>query len=74
MPHHGRDGRALVRLHRIARQHGTTVLCVSHDPRAVRHADRVLSMEDGVICNDWRPAEGHGAHATGVPATEETSA
>ncbi|MBK1684396.1 ABC transporter ATP-binding protein [Rhodoferax fermentans] len=41
-------------LHRIARVHGTTVLCVSHDPRLVRHADRVLSMEDGVIRKDWR--------------------
>ncbi len=53
-------------LHRIARLHGTTVLCVSHDPRAVRHADRVLSMEDGVICNDWRPAEAGAAEP--VPA------
>lgn len=43
-------------LHRIAVSHGTTVLCVSHDPRLVRHADRVLNMEDGVIRNDWRPA------------------
>jgi putative ABC transport system ATP-binding protein len=43
-------------LHRIAGTHGTTVLCVSHDPRLVRHADRVLSMEDGSISNDWRPA------------------
>ncbi len=42
-------------LHRIARGHGTTVLCVSHDPRLVRHADRVLDMEDGRIRNDWRP-------------------
>ncbi len=41
-------------LHRAARAHGTTVLCVSHDPRLVRHADRVLSMEDGAIRNDWR--------------------
>lgn len=41
-------------LHRAARGHGTTVLCVSHDPRLVRHADRVLSMEDGTIRNDWR--------------------
>jgi putative ABC transport system ATP-binding protein len=31
-------------LHRIARNHGTTVLCVSHDPRLVGHADgRILS-------------------------------
>ncbi|WCM92647.1 ABC transporter ATP-binding protein [Acidovorax sp. NCPPB 2350] len=41
-------------LHRIARAHGTTVLCVSHDPRLVRHADRVLGMEDGAIRSDWR--------------------
>ncbi|MFC5740410.1 ABC transporter ATP-binding protein [Dyella tabacisoli] len=42
-------------LHRIARTHGTTVLCVSHDPRLVGHADRVLSMEDGRILSDHRP-------------------
>jgi putative ABC transport system ATP-binding protein len=41
-------------LHRIARNHGTTVLCVSHDPRLVIHADRVLSMEDGRILSDRR--------------------
>ena len=40
-------------LHRIARVHHTTVLCVSHDPRLTRHADRVLSMEDGRILGDW---------------------
>ena len=39
-------------LHRAARTHGTTVLCVSHDPRLVRHADRVLGMEDGAIRSD----------------------
>lgn len=41
-------------LHRIARNHGTTVLCVSHDPRLIQHADRVLSMEDGRIYKDER--------------------
>lgn len=39
-------------LHRIARERGTTVLCVSHDPRLVSHADRVLTIEDGRILND----------------------
>ncbi|TAL98423.1 MAG: ABC transporter ATP-binding protein [Rhodanobacter sp.] len=43
-------------LHRIASVHGTTVLCVSHDPRLVMHADRVLAMEDGRILSDRRPA------------------
>lgn len=40
----------------IAHSHGTTVLCVSHDPRLVQRANRVLDMEDGCIHNDWRPA------------------
>ncbi len=43
-------------LHAIAREHGATVLCVSHDPRLVAHADRVLAMEDGTILSDSRPA------------------
>ena len=41
-------------LHTIARTHGATVLCVSHDPRLVAHADRVLAMEDGRILSDRR--------------------
>ena len=41
-------------LHRIAKTHGATVLCVSHDPRLVAHADRVLAMEDGRILADSR--------------------
>jgi putative ABC transport system ATP-binding protein len=43
-------------LHRIAREHGTTVLCVSHDPRLNVHAERVLGMEDGRIWADRRVA------------------
>ncbi len=48
-------------LHRLARSHGAAVLCVSHDPRVVTHADRVLHMEDGRLLDDTRPgaAEGH---------------
>jgi putative ABC transport system ATP-binding protein len=41
-------------LRRIARTHGATVLCVSHDPRLVTHSDRVLAMEDGRILSDRR--------------------
>lgn len=41
-------------LRRIAHAHGTTVLCVSHDPRLTTHADRVLQMEDGTILSDHR--------------------
>ena len=48
-------------LHGIARHHGTTVLCVSHDPRLIHHADRLLTMEDGRILEDRRPASRGGA-------------
>jgi putative ABC transport system ATP-binding protein len=43
-------------LHRIARRHGTTVLCVSHDARLIGYSDRVLTMEDGRILSDVRQA------------------
>ncbi len=49
-------------LHTIAHAHATTVLCVSHDPRLIHHADRVLTMEDGRILSDQRaptPAPAH---------------
>lgn len=45
-------------LRRIAHEHATTVLCVSHDPRLVHHADRVLEMEDGKILDDRRAPHG----------------
>lgn len=41
-------------LHRLARTHRAAVLCVSHDPRVVGHADRVLHMEDGRLLDDTR--------------------
>jgi putative ABC transport system ATP-binding protein len=45
----------------IARTHGATVLCVSHDQRLIAHADRVLAMEDGRILSDYRPLQGEAA-------------
>ncbi|MDO9314231.1 MAG: ABC transporter ATP-binding protein [Burkholderiaceae bacterium] len=47
-------------LHRLARSHGAAVLCVSHDPRVVAHADRVLHMEDGRLLDDTRPGAAEG--------------
>jgi putative ABC transport system ATP-binding protein len=57
-------------LHRIARAHGTTVLCVSHDPRLVGHADRVLAMEDGRILSD----RSQPSLPDAVPGIKESSA
>jgi putative ABC transport system ATP-binding protein len=36
-------------LRRIAADHGATVLGVTHDPRLLAHADRVIELEDGVV-------------------------
>ncbi len=51
------NGQAVINiLHGVARRHGTTVLCVSHDARLIRHADRVVYIEDGRVLRDLRPA------------------
>lgn len=39
-------------LHKAAKIHGTTILAVSHDPRLLVHADRVIKIEDGIITKD----------------------
>ena len=44
----GRTGREVVELlQRLAREQGCGVLMVTHDPRILDLADRLLSMEDG---------------------------
>ena len=47
-------------LHGVARQRGSTVLVVTHDPRLMNYADRVIEMADGRLRAD-------GANAPGVP-------
>lgn len=41
-------------LREIARRSGAIVVCVSHDPRLIARADRVLEMEDGRLRRDSR--------------------
>ena len=54
----GTNGRIVVALlHQIARERGTTVLGVTHDPRLLAHADRVVELEDGTIRRDSRPGD-----------------
>ena len=40
----------------ICHQHGTSLLMVTHDPRAAAHADRVHALRDGLLC-DYAPDE-----------------
>lgn len=59
------NGQAVAELlHRIARRHGSTVVGVTHDPRLLRHADRVLHLEDGAILRDERPNLNEVLHAS----------
>jgi len=41
-------------LHKAAKMHGTTIFAVSHDPRLLPHADRIISLDDGIIIKDER--------------------
>jgi putative ABC transport system ATP-binding protein len=54
-------------LRRIASGHGATVLGVTHDPRLLSHADRVIHLEDGVVVRDERnspPSSSGSEHVT----------
>jgi putative ABC transport system ATP-binding protein len=51
------NGRIIIDImHRAARRHGVAVLCATHDPRLLSHADRILRMEDGRLLADERPS------------------
>jgi putative ABC transport system ATP-binding protein len=49
------SGREVVdQLQRLAREQGTTVLVVTHDPRIHDIADRIIHLEDGRLI-DYSP-------------------
>lgn len=43
-------------LRRIAAAHHTTVIAVTHDPRLLPHADRVIELRDGKVLSDEQHA------------------
>ncbi len=43
------NGREITRMLRKAAEDGATVICVTHDPRLIEHASRVVRMEDGAM-------------------------
>ena len=45
-------------LSQIAKDRSRAVLAVTHDPRTVPYADRILRIEDGLIVGEERRAEG----------------
>jgi len=45
-------------LSQIAKDRSRAVLAVTHDPRTVPYADRILKIEDGLIVGEERRAEG----------------
>ena len=47
------NGRSITRLLRAAAlEEGATVICVTHDPRLIEHATRLVRMEDGTMAPD----------------------
>jgi len=47
------NGRLVIDLlHDAARTRQATIICVTHDPRLIDHADRVVRLEDGRIIED----------------------
>ena len=60
----GENGQIVTKLlQRAAKQHGAAVICVTHDHRLEAFADRVISIDDGIITGDVRPS-----HAPPTPA------
>jgi putative ABC transport system ATP-binding protein len=54
----GANGQIVIDLlKRIAREHNATVLGVTHDPRLFSHADRVITLEDGIVVSDERRSD-----------------
>jgi putative ABC transport system ATP-binding protein len=54
----GANGQIVIDLlKRIARDHNATVLGVTHDPRLFSHADRVITLEDGIVVSDEHRSE-----------------
>jgi len=47
------SGHAVIELlKKLTHERGTTVLCVTHDPRIYSYADRIVSIEDGQLRED----------------------
>lgn len=40
----------------LGQQRGTTTVMVTHDPRILEMADRIITLEDGAIVSDTKPA------------------
>ncbi|MBW8813115.1 MAG: ABC transporter ATP-binding protein [Caulobacterales bacterium] len=49
------NGRQVTRMLRTATDEGATVVCVTHDPRLIEHATRVVRMEDGAVIPPEEP-------------------
>lgn len=68
----GSNGQIVIDLlKRTAHEYGATVLAVTHDPRLLPHADRVLQLEDGVITKDSRPADQAADQPAAQPQTSQ---
>lgn len=69
----GRTGVGVARtLKDLAHEIGCAVVVVSHDPRMLPYADRVLVLEDGLITDDRAPTPAELATVDRVPAGKDS--
>ena len=67
------NGHAIMEvLAEIAREQSRGVLVVTHDPRIVPFADRIVRIEDGKIIGEERASDSKDAAATGKDDAERT--
>jgi putative ABC transport system ATP-binding protein len=52
----------------LARERGVTLVVVTHDNRIYPLADRILTLEDGRLTDEWVPEPGARPAARGLPA------
>jgi putative ABC transport system ATP-binding protein len=54
------SGQAVLRLFRKLHADGQTIVMVTHDAKVAGYAQRILTMQDGTIVAESRPADGGG--------------
>jgi putative ABC transport system ATP-binding protein len=51
------NGQGVLRLFRRLHTEGQTIVMVTHDPKVAAYAERILSMQDGMIVAETRPSD-----------------
>ncbi len=56
----------LATFQRLNREHGRTIILITHEPDVAEHAERIISVRDGVIVKDAKSHTRKHAHSSNV--------